>query len=163
MRLGFGQGAFDDVTPVQVAASMAALATRFYQPPTLIERLGEEHPQVKVAQPLVITPAAYDDVVEAMRRVTQGNGTAGPSDEFGLDLSAYDFASKTGTPQHGGGKADHSWFVGFFPAHRPHYAFAVFLEHTGAHGGEVCAPLLQEILRHPAFAEVEQFAYGAAP
>lgn len=162
MRFGFGQGAIDDVTPLQVAAAMAALATGVYLPPTLIERVGDQVPLRPPPRVVGLAPRAHQQVVDALRGVTQFGGTAQPGVAPGLDLHAYDLATKTGTPQVGGDQLDHSWFVGFFPATRPRFAFAILLEHTGVHGGDVCAPLFQALLQQPAFVEVERAARGAA-
>jgi penicillin-binding protein 2 len=158
MLFGFGQGAIDDVTPLQVADAVAALALREFRPPTVIARVGEREPLGRPARPLGITDRAYRTVVEGMRRVTLAPfGTAMPDPASGLDLSPYSLATKSGTPQVQSGK-DHSWFVGFFPVERPRFAFSLLLEHTGQHGGDVCAPLLQRLLQHPAFREVEAVA-----
>lgn len=155
MLLGLGQGKVD-VTPLQLAAAMGALALRGWQPPTLIARVGGERPFRPAIEPLPVTPAAWDVVVEAMRGVTLPGGTASPS--RGTDLSGFDLATKTGTPQQAGSKLSHSWLAGFFPSQAPRYAFALFAERTGMHGGDACAPLLLELLRDPALAEVAAVA-----
>ncbi len=153
MLFGFGQGAIDDVTPLQVAAAMGALAVRSYLPPTLIEAVGDCRVHRPQERRIAITENAWKTVVTALGEVTR-RGTAAPSPALGLDLSGYDLATKTGTAQVGGGLPDHSWTAGFFPIRAPRFAFALFLEHTGAHGGEAAAPAFQRILEHPAFAEV---------
>jgi cell division protein FtsI/penicillin-binding protein 2 len=137
---------------------MGALAVRARLAPTIIDKVGGERPRRALPQPLDLEADAWHAVVQAMRGVTgDPQGTARPSEETGLDLTGYDLATKTGTPQIGG-RADSSWFAGFFPAHEPRYAFAVFLSETGAHGGEVCAPIFQDLLQSEAFAEIEAVA-----
>ena len=157
MLFGFGQGAIDDVTPLQVAAAMAALAMDRYVPPRLIERAGPHSPRPAAPRPLRIPAGARQAVVDGMRAVTGPTGSARPGAVEGLDLSSYDLATKTGTPQEGG-HSDSSWFAGFLPSGQPRFAFALFLERTHAHGGHVCAPILQRLLEHPAFAEVREAA-----
>jgi cell division protein FtsI/penicillin-binding protein 2 len=151
MLLGLGQGMVD-ATPLQMAAAMGALAQRGYLPPTIIGRVGDERPARPAVEPLPISDAAWQCVVEAMRGVTLPGGTASPS--HGSDLSPWDLATKTGTPQQGGSALSHSWLVGFFPSHAPRYAFALFVERTGMHGGDAAAPFLLELLTDPAFAEL---------
>ena len=158
MLLGIGQGKID-ATPLQVAAALGALTQRAYLPPTLIERVGDAAPVRPAAVPLEISDAAYAAVVAAMREVTHPGGTASPSSEHGYDLTPFDLATKTGTPQQGrASDPDHSWFVGFFPSHQPRYAFAIFLERTGRHGGDAAAPILASVLEDPAFAEIADVA-----
>jgi cell division protein FtsI/penicillin-binding protein 2 len=157
MLLGLGQGLLDG-TPLQVASAMAALAERNWQPPTLIERVGDETPIRDEPMALPISAAAWSLVVDAMRDVTLV-GTADPGHTHGADLTPFDLATKTGTPQQGReGDPDHSWFVGFFPSRAPRYVFAVFLERTGRHGGDAAAPLLLDLLNDPAFAEIAAIA-----
>ncbi len=158
MLLGLGQGKVDG-TPLQLAAAIGALALRRWQPPTLIERVGEQRPLRPDPQPLAISASAWETVVAAMRGVTKPGGTASPS--HGADLSGFDLATKTGTPQQAGSSLSHSWLVGFFPSRAPRYAFALFVERSGMHGGEASAPLLLEILQQEAFAEVAAAARPA--
>jgi cell division protein FtsI/penicillin-binding protein 2 len=158
MLLGIGQGKVD-ATPLQVAAAIGALTQRAWLPPTLIESVGDAAPIRPAPVPLAISDAAYAGVVAAMREVTHPGGTASPSSEHGYDLTPFDLATKTGTPQQGRpSDPDHSWFVGFFPSHAPRYAFAIFLERTGRHGGDAAAPILASVLEDPAFAEIADAA-----
>jgi cell division protein FtsI/penicillin-binding protein 2 len=150
MLLGLGQGKVD-ATPLQMAAAMGALAQRGWQPPVLIERVGDEEPFRPAIEPLPITDAAFQCVVEAMRGVTLPGGTADP--RHGYDLTGFDLATKTGTPQQAGGPS-HSWLVGFFPSRAPRYAFSIFVERTGMHGGDASGPFLHDLLTDPAFAEL---------
>jgi len=162
MLFGIGQGRFD-ATPLQVAAALGALALREYRPPTLIERVGDVAPLRAEPVALPIDDAAWRAVVAAMRDVTHVGGTASPS--HGYDLTPFDLATKTGTPEQGRKEWPcHSWFVGFFPSRAPRYAFAIFLERTGRHGGDAAAPVLARALDDPAFAEVAAAArlHGAA-
>jgi cell division protein FtsI/penicillin-binding protein 2 len=159
MLLGMGQGKVD-ATPLQMAAAMGALATRRWRPPTMIARVGGERPLAPAAVDLPIDAAAWNLVVAAMRQVTRAGGTASP--DHVADLSPYDLATKTGTPEPGRTTdPSHSWFVGFFPSRAPRYAFAVFRESTGRHGGDGAAPILRDLLEDPAFAEIAAAARGA--
>jgi cell division protein FtsI/penicillin-binding protein 2 len=152
MLFGIGQGRFD-ATPLQVAAALGALAMRAYRPPTIIDKVGDAAPLRAESIALPIDDAAWRAVVSAMREVTHPGGTASPT--HGYDLTPFDLATKTGTPEQGRKEWPcHSWFVGFFPSHAPRYAFAVFLERTGRHGGEAAAPVLARVFEDPAFAEI---------
>ena len=41
---------------------------------------------------------------------------------------------------------EHAWFMGFAPAEDPGGAFAVVVEHSGLHGGEIAAPVARQVL-----------------
>src|SRR5262249_27544625 len=126
MLFGIGQGRFD-ATRLQVATALGALALRTYRAPTLIEKVGDAAPLRADPVALPIDDASWRAVVSAMREVTHAGGTASP--QHGYDLTPFDLATKTGTPEQGRKEWPcHSWFVGFFPSHAPRYAFAIFLE-----------------------------------
>jgi penicillin-binding protein 2 len=66
-------------------------------------------------------------------------------------------AGKTGTSQvisgtRGKGKVlprkyrDHAWFIAFAPADAPEVAVACVIEHAGAGGGAVAAPIVRTVL-----------------
>ena len=40
----------------------------------------------------------------------------------------------------------HAWFAGFFPWDEPRYAFAIFCENVGLHGGDIATLVLHEFL-----------------
>lgn len=156
MRFGIGQAPLDDVTPVRVASVFGSIGVGYVKPPTLI--LGIEQPGLlphSEGQDLPVSRVALDQVRQALREVVDHpRGTAralatelrrGRVADLGLTV-----AGKTGTPEVAN-RPDHSWFAGYFPADNPQIAFAVFLEHTGKHGGEACVEPFVQLLDHPLF------------
>ncbi len=155
MRLAIGQAPLDDVTPLQVAVAFGALGVGYLRPPSLVaavEGYGEVPPRAALELPfrdehLVAVRAGLAAVVD------DGAGTAHEllSLTRGAPLAhelARSVAGKTGTPEVAA-RPDHSWFAGYLPREEPVLAFAIFLEHTGEHGGDACVPLLAELLRAP--------------
>ena len=164
MRLGIGQAPLDDVTPIQVASMMGAVGVGYMRPPMLvksIEGLGPMPPRRRVE--LGASETQLRAVQDALHAVV--NSSVGTAWELGREmrhlpglrhpgvLSDLDFevAGKTGTPEVGEGLPDHSWFSGYLPADDPQIAFAVFLEHTGEHGSDVCVPVAVDLFSHPEF------------
>jgi len=144
MRLCIGQGAIDDVTPLQVTRMAAAFATGVLPRPYIISRIGDREIPAPPGEKLDLSPQTLGLIRRSMRQVVE-RGTARPKPAFGLDLRPYRVAGKTGTAQVAQG-ADHAWFAGFFPHDHPAVAFAIFVESCGAHGGDIAAPMLQRVL-----------------
>ncbi|MGQ0553532.1 MAG: peptidoglycan D,D-transpeptidase FtsI family protein [Planctomycetota bacterium] len=155
MRLAIGQAPLDDVTPLQVAVAFAALGTGWICPPSLIgevEGAGPLPPRTPVA--LGYERTHLEAVREGLEAVVDSpNGTAFELHDLLRGSAARDLArqvaGKTGTPEVAS-KPDHSWFAGYLPREAPTLAFAVFLEHTGEHGGTACVPVLARLLKSPA-------------
>jgi len=146
MRLAIGQTAIDDVTPLQVAAMAAAMATGKLPQPHLILRISGQPIFRFPPKDLGIKPEHLAFVQAAMKDVVNTRaGTARPSAAFKRDLRPYKVAAKTGTPQVYK-KPSHASFAGYFPWDNPKYSFAVFVEYCGMHGGEMAAPVLNRIL-----------------
>jgi penicillin-binding protein 2 len=145
-----GQYGFQ-VTPLQVASAVAALANGGYVPrPSLITTDPVERRNVGVS---VGTLAL---VREGMRlAVTEGTAS-------GLNVPGISVAAKTGTAELGVRKEFvNSWIVGFFPYEKPKYAFAVIMEHGPRKnllgGVSVMNPLLYWIVKErPEYAKSEQ-------
>jgi len=145
-RLGIGQSALDDVTPLQIAVAFAAIGTGELRPPSLIaavEGYGALPP--RAARPLPFTAAALAAVRDGLASVVDSSRGTAHDLQLPADLSRLTVSAKTGTPQVGG-KADHSWIAGYMPRDRPRLAFAILLEHTGRHGGDACVPVLNDLL-----------------
>lgn len=150
MRLAIGQAPFDDVTPLQIAVAFGALGTGVVRPPTLIASVegygpvppGPEHALPVSAENL----ATVRDGLAAV--VDMPGGTAHRLRSLVGGELAGRVAGKTGTPEVQN-KPDHSWFAGYMPREEPRVAFAIFLEHTGEHGGDACVPVLAELLDNP--------------
>jgi peptidoglycan glycosyltransferase len=61
-------------------------------------------------------------------------------------ISGVRVGGKTGTAEVGGGRAPHSWFVGYAPADQPRVAVAVILEHAGS-GSDIATPIGRRIIQ----------------
>ncbi|MBU0754972.1 MAG: hypothetical protein KJ645_07510 [Planctomycetes bacterium] len=150
MRLAIGQGAIDDVTPLQVARMTAGIATGRLPQPYLIARIGGKPVDEVPAVDLGIAPENLEFVRQAMKKVVfSSRGTASADPSIRLDLRPFKVAGKTGTPQVGGDRPSHACFAGYFPWDDPQVSFAVFVESCGKHGGEMAAPGLNRILESP--------------
>ncbi len=96
------------------------------------------------------------EVGEAMSRQTAEQITAMmiASEERtrgGGKIPGVTIASKTGTAEHGDGKAPHAWYVAFAPAENPQVAVAVVVEDGGDRGAEatgasVAAPIGRAVI-----------------
>lgn len=116
-----GQYGFQ-VTPIQVVRGIAAIAS---DGKLVTPHIVEQDLPVKMITD--IKQSNYDVVKAGMRQgVLKGIAT-------GLNVGYVDIAAKTGTAQLGASKNNvNSWIVGFFPFDKPHYAFAVLMEHGPA-------------------------------
>lgn len=145
LNMGIGQG-YTLSTPLQIAQLASILANRGkWVPPHLVIATSPADNSVLTA---MITPSEtsisdyrpeqWEMVVEGMRQVVHGGGTAHKISQ-GL---TYTLAAKTGTAQVFNLKADqkyeahkikahlrdHSWFMGFAPVKNPKIAIAVIVE-----------------------------------
>jgi penicillin-binding protein 2 len=158
--LGIGQGYFL-VTPVQLAAAMAAIAAqgRYTEPRVAraSQRPGASNLEdiPAVGRQLPITAAHLQEVVNALTDVVESaHGTARR-----IRTDAYRIAGKTGTAQvfTVGQKEryrasripermrDHALFIAFAPVDNPRIAVAVIVE-NGGHGGSVAAPVARDVM-----------------
>ena len=124
-----GQYGFQ-VTPLQAVRAIAAIANGGKLLAPRLVRDADEQPDYKV---IPIEPSSFGIVRDGMRMgVTEGTAS-------GLALSGVSVAAKTGTAELGTQKRYvNSWVVGFFPAQKPRYAFAVMME-RGPRGNTVGA------------------------
>jgi len=157
-----GQG-FNLVTPLQLAMAYAAIANGgTVLTPQLVKRfeswdgavLDEVEPG-PVAQ-VPISPEVLGAVTHGLVEVVHGErGTGARAKVKGIEI-----AGKTGTtqvvslaltedlepeeiPMH---YRDHALFAAFAPAQEPEIAIVVLVEHAGAGGGSVAAPIAQKVL-----------------
>lgn len=127
-------------TPLQVARAFGGIATGRLVTPHFLASVGGES-MAKEPKPLAAQPQHLEFLHRACRDViAQPGGTA-----YGRGLARWGVCGKTGTAQVGDG-LDHSWFAGWFPREAPRYAFAVFCENVGLHGGDLAAVVLQRFL-----------------
>ena len=134
LNLAIGQGA-NSQTVVNMAKLYSAFATKGQAPRPEIAHLVPQRKQV-----FNLSEAQDSVVLEGLKAVLEGGGTAGASAIQGLTL-----AGKTGTAQNTGGD-DHGWFVGFAPADKPKIVVAVLLE-FGLHGSRA-AHIASAIIGH---------------
>ncbi|MEW6059665.1 MAG: penicillin-binding transpeptidase domain-containing protein, partial [Actinomycetota bacterium] len=143
----------DSVTanPLQLALVAAAIANGGAEMvPRLVSSIRDEagrvietFPPREYGRPISAESAA--ELTEMMVSVVQsGTGTA-------AQISGVSVAGKTGTAQHGEGRAPHAWFVSFAPAEDPQVVVAVIVLDGGslgseATGGRVAAPIAKAVM-----------------
>lgn len=160
---GIGQG-FTTVTPLQLAAATASLATYGKRiQPRVVKAIGnandntiQDIPAFDEAPISVIKRENWERIIKAMTMVAHHwHGTAY---KIGKD-SKYKIAGKTGTAQVFSVKQDeeyeedeikkslrdHALFIAFAPADDPKIAVAVVVE-NGGHGGSVAAPIAKKVM-----------------
>lgn len=125
------------LTPLQVASLAALVATAGDMP---LPRLAADAPPAVRHVPL--DPAALALVADGMRRVV----TRGTASAARIGLRDLDVAGKTGTAERRKGEPHLAWFMGYYPASAPEVAFAVLVDRTSQHGGEVCGPVTRALL-----------------
>ncbi|MDT0303947.1 peptidoglycan D,D-transpeptidase FtsI family protein [Streptomonospora wellingtoniae] len=146
-RAGIGQANIQ-TTPLQMAMVAAGVANGGdVMKPYLVESVQNSNlEEVKAAQPEVAFPDAIssgtaDDLTEMMIGVTEGDEASGPAGA----ISGIHVAGKTGTAETASGPT-HNWFISFAPAEDPQVAIAVVVEHGGASGGTLAAPIAQDMM-----------------
>ncbi len=124
-------------TPTQVAWLAALVATGGRAP---APRVDADAPVTWFDAPLPAATLAR--VRDGMRRVV----TRGTASDARLGLRGLDVAGKTGTAERRKDQPKLAWFMGYYPAARPEIAFAVLVDRTEGHGGEVCAPVARALI-----------------
>ncbi|MGE0821371.1 MAG: penicillin-binding protein 2 [Candidatus Binatia bacterium] len=154
-----GQG-YVTATPLQMATVAAAVANggTVYRPHLVKRVIGIEGETLEEIAPEVIRethihPEVLQLVRDGMRDVVNSrSGTAKKA-----KLPNVIVAGKTGTSQvisgtRGKGTIlprryrDHAWFIAFAPFDAPEVAIGCIVEHAGAGGGQVAAPIVREVL-----------------
>lgn len=157
-QASFGQGRVS-VTPVQMALLAAAIANDGVMPQPFVVRDVRAHAEDPSAGPADRVIEEYGGggsrVVDAetARRVRSamvdavhaplGRLYAGGADIANFGVAGVRTAGKTGTAELGGGRAPHSWFIGFADADgsaTPSIAVAVIVESGGSGSGRA-API----------------------
>ena len=155
-NMSIGQGDVE-VTPLQMAQAMATVGNggTLYQT-RLVKQVQSIDGQIVNAYPvrarneLSIDPKIMKEIRKAMSQVVSSrSGTAGKASVPNVQI-----AGKTGTAQWGPKSKERTaaWFVGYAPADKPRYAFAVVSESEvknsdAFHGGTVAAPLIGKVMR----------------
>jgi penicillin-binding protein 2 len=146
INLAVGQG-YVETTPLQMAnyAAIVANSGHAFRPHTVRSLLApgaSSAPQsvpVESAYEIDLDPAWWARIHRALLRVVN-SGTGREAQIPGIPV-----AGKTGSAEHGKGKASHAWFIAYAPADSPRIAIAVVLE-TAGHGGDIAAPVAKRIM-----------------
>ncbi len=159
LSVAIGQG-YDQVTPIQMARAVAAVANGGWMPNLRLTRLGEHEaatPEALGGQQLGLSQKNADLIKEGLDMVINSErGTA----FWNCRIPHIRVAGKTGTAQVVKMKEgeqnmdpnklpekyrDHAWFVAFAPVEDPQIAVAVIVEH-GGHGGTTAAPVARAMI-----------------
>jgi penicillin-binding protein 2 len=141
-----------------VVAATVANGGTVYRPHVVKQMIGVGGETIKDYVPEVMTttgiqPDVLQLVRNGMRDVVNSGGATGGRARLPNVL----VAGKTGTSQvisgtRGKGKImarqyrDHAWFIAFAPYEAPEVAVACLIEHAGAGGGQVAAPIVRDVL-----------------
>lgn len=145
-RTGIGQGNLQ-ATPLQMAMVASGVANDGdVMKPYLVDSVQNSNlEEVQAAQPEVLSNAisssTAEDLTEMMIGVTEGDEASGP----GGAIPGIQVAGKTGTAETASGPT-HNWFISFAPAEDPQVAVAVVVEHGGASGGTLAAPIAKDMM-----------------
>jgi len=144
LNLSIGQGDLL-TTPIQLLKMIAVVARDGKDIlPSVIKAIGNSPVRREMAPRDVNIPKIYFDKVKSGMRdaVADEAGTA-----HVVAMSDTLVLGKTGTAQASGGKANHSWFVGFCPETKTKIVFCVFLENGGSsyNACRMAAELLKEM------------------
>lgn len=139
------------VTPLQMAMVAAGIANKgVVMSPYLVQTVRTaDLDVVDRARPTELSTAVSPQVAATLTRMMQkvvevGTGTR-------AQIPGVSVAGKTGTAQHGKGKAPHAWFIAFAPANDPKIAVAVVVEDGGTaghegFGGSIAAPIAKQVI-----------------
>lgn len=124
-------------TPIQIARLSAYIANGGYivQP-----RIRMSSPVRREYRP--IDPHLLTTIRRGLRAVVL-RGTASRSK---IGLRSLDVAGKTGSAERRKGEPNYAWFMGYYPASRPEIAFAMVVDKTPGHGGDVTGPVARKIV-----------------
>ena len=139
------------VTPLQLAAAMAAIANGgTYHQPRLVKALQDGGGQVvhsfaDVARPVSVAPPHIDVVRTGLRlEVSEPAGTA--YGKFVKTGSAVGVSGKTGTAQYGSqNEYAHAWYTAYAPYDSPRIAVSVLIE-GGGEGATFAVPVADAVL-----------------
>jgi peptidoglycan glycosyltransferase len=147
-----GIGQYDvKVTPMQMAMVAAGVGNNGkVMTPYLVQSvIGSDLSVIESASPSELSEAVTSDVAGQLRDmmvqvVERGSGTR-------AQIPGVEVAGKTGTAEHGEGRAAHAWFIAFAPAEDPEIAVAVIVEDRAspgseAGGGTVAAPIARQMM-----------------
>jgi penicillin-binding protein 2 len=146
-NFGFGQGVAL-ASPLQIAAAVAEIANGGTEiTPELVLGVTEDGETLRdIREPYALNRVMSERTAEIVRKlmvnvVAEGSGRTAAPKEGGA-------GGKTSSAQTGkykdGEEIVHAWFAGFYPAEKPRYSIAVFIEGGGS-GEQAAAPVFKEI------------------
>ncbi len=146
--LSIGGGSVQ-VTPLQVAVAMAAIANggKVIRPTVFLRAEAQPGPELlpdtgpRIVRRLTLPPDTLRAVREGMRLAVV-SGTA----SHVAGLRELRVAAKTGTAEIAKSELNHAWIAGFVPWDKPQYAFAVVVHNTPGHGADVAGPVAAAML-----------------
>ncbi len=141
---GFGQARIQ-VTPLQMALGAATIANGGAMPaPYLVQEIRDPSGALLMQHtPKTIRQVMTPETAKSMNRLMMASvreGYARPAQIPGVEVGG-----KTGSAEVGGGKTEHSWFIGYAPANNPVIAVAVVMENKGP-GDEFATPAGRQIM-----------------
>ena len=144
-RMAIGQDKLN-VTPLQMAMVAAAVANdgELMEPrlwSKVIDADGREEKLDPERMSRVMSDDTANELTEMMTDVVN-EGTGGAA-----SLAEDQVAGKTGTAEIDvDAGINQAWFIGFAPADDPEIAIAATVERTGGSGGDVAAPIAQQVM-----------------
>ena len=141
---GFGQGKIQ-VTPLLMALGAATIANGGKMPaPYLVQEIRDPSGAVLMQHtPSIVREVMTPETAASMNRLMLASvqeGYAKPAQIAGVQVGG-----KTGSAEVGGGKTEHSWFIGYAPASNPVIAVAVIMENKGP-GDEFATPAGRKVI-----------------
>ncbi len=157
--LAIGQSTLE-VTPVQVARMMAAIAnggelvTPHVARPVTRESdsaVDIDHAERERTPPISPSTIAVEGLDRATLNEIRGALRRVVADELGtgnatVEMASVAIAGKTGTAQTGRSGADHAWFAGYAPYKAPKFVVVVALEEAGS-GGAAAGPVARRLVQ----------------
>jgi penicillin-binding protein 2 len=149
VNMGIGQGELR-VTPLQMACIAALVGNEgvSYRPHLVKTEIapgadGQKTPtKIEVMTKVELPSSFWRTIKDAMVAVIEGKGGTAHR----AQIPGIVWGGKTGSTEHHKGKLTHGWFIGVAPIDNPKVAIAVLVEESG-HGGEVSAPIAQELVK----------------
>ncbi len=163
ISISIGQG-YNLVTPLQLANLYAALANggKLYRPRIVKKIIDSDGRVYREYQPELLSQTPISEkTIQIINRALWGVVNEQGGTALASKRSEKDMSGKTGTAQVAGiartgetikyrvsGRRlkDHAIFVGFAPADKPEILVAILIEHAGAGGGAVAAPIAKKLV-----------------
>ncbi|MDQ1630394.1 MAG: penicillin-binding protein 2, partial [Frankiaceae bacterium] len=148
-QFAIGQGAYLNVSPLQLATGYAAIANggTVYEPhlaKAVLNPDGSLNHRIepKVKRKVNVDPAVLDYIRQSLGDVTTRGTAAGAFG--GFPMQQVHVAGKTGTAEVEG-QGDTSWFASFGPLPQSKYVVVMSIPNAGRTGGEVAAPAARKV------------------